>query len=65
MTSIWLETIVGPARAVLKSRASPKKLRALRAQLLLLNNAFLQALPWRRNETPAAPPLNYPIRTCG
>ena len=41
---IWLNALVGPARALLKSRASPKKLRAFRAQLLLLNNAYLQSV---------------------
>jgi hypothetical protein len=39
---MWLNALVRPTRALLEGRASPKKLRALRAQLLLLNNAFLQ-----------------------
>jgi hypothetical protein len=38
---IWLNALVGPTRAQLEGRASPKKLRALRTQLLLLNNAYL------------------------
>jgi hypothetical protein len=35
-----LNALVGPTRALLEGRASPKKLRAFRAQLLLLNNAY-------------------------
>ncbi|MGF6933689.1 hypothetical protein OKW41_002828 [Paraburkholderia sp. UCT70] len=39
---IWLNALVGPTRAMLEGRAPPEKLRALRAQLLLLSNAYLQ-----------------------
>jgi hypothetical protein len=46
-----LNALVGPTRALLEGRASPKKLRAFRAQLLLLNNAYLPsvAVAARRN----------------
>jgi hypothetical protein len=34
-----------------ESRASLKKLRALRAQLLLIDNVIRNALPWRHDTT--------------
>ncbi|MFM0226758.1 hypothetical protein [Paraburkholderia dipogonis] len=62
VTFIWLNALVGPTPAMLEGRAPSKMLRALRAQLVMLSEAYLNASPWRRNNTP---PRTYAIRTCG
>ncbi|MFM0668163.1 TetR/AcrR family transcriptional regulator [Paraburkholderia sediminicola] len=44
VTFIWLNALVGPTRAMLEGRAPPKMLRALRAQLVMLSEAYLKRI---------------------
>ncbi|MFM0628311.1 hypothetical protein [Paraburkholderia xenovorans] len=44
MTLIWLNALAGPTHAMLEGLAPPKMLRALRAQLVMLSEAYLQRI---------------------
>ncbi|MGF6774344.1 AcrR family transcriptional regulator [Paraburkholderia sp. GAS199] len=53
---MWLSAMVGPTRAILEGRAPPKMLRALRAQLVLLSDAYLKCVAVAASEDAAVSP---------